>query len=47
MTQVVVRGFLVEIIQQIGDTELQERLSAAIEAELLGADGQGTGGAQH
>ncbi|MBF4564892.1 MULTISPECIES: Fe-S cluster assembly protein SufD [unclassified Plantibacter] len=45
--RLVVRGFLVEIIQQIGDTELQERLSAAIEAELLGADGQGTGGAQH
>jgi Fe-S cluster assembly protein SufD len=44
--RLVVRGFLVEIIQQIGDAELQERLSAAIEAELLGADGQDDGGAQ-
>jgi len=45
--RLVVRGFLVEIIQQIGDTELQERLSAAIEAELLGADAdQETSGAQ-
>ncbi|MGK9146943.1 Fe-S cluster assembly protein SufD [Plantibacter flavus] len=43
--RLVVRGFLVEIIQQIGDAELQERLSDAIEAELLGADA-GTGGAQ-
>ena len=30
------RGFLTDIVQQIGDAELQERLGAAIEAELAG-----------
>ncbi len=34
--RLVVRGFLTEIVQQIGDPELQERLDAAIEAELAG-----------
>lgn len=34
--RLVVRGFLTEIVQQIGDAELQERLGAAIEAELAG-----------
>jgi Fe-S cluster assembly protein SufD len=29
-----VRGFLVEIVQQIGVPSLEERLNAAIEAEL-------------
>jgi Fe-S cluster assembly protein SufD len=32
--RLVVRGFLSEIVQQIGSPELQERLQAAIEAEL-------------
>ena len=32
--RLVVRGFLFEIVQQIGSPELQERLQAAIEAEL-------------
>lgn len=32
--RLVVRGFFVELIQQIGVPEIQERLSAAIEAEL-------------
>lgn len=34
--RLVVRGFLTEIVQQIDDAELQERLGAAIEAELAG-----------
>lgn len=36
--RLVVRGFLTEVVQQIGDPELQERLDAAIEAELAGTD---------
>jgi Fe-S cluster assembly protein SufD len=32
--RLVVRGFLNEIIQQIGNTDVEERLNAAIEAEL-------------
>ncbi|RWZ61627.1 Fe-S cluster assembly protein SufD [Labedella populi] len=36
--RLVVRGFLTEVVQQIGDPELQERLDAAIEAELSGTD---------
>lgn len=35
--RLVVRGFLTEIVQQIGDTALEERLIAALEAELQGA----------
>ncbi|MFD3444779.1 Fe-S cluster assembly protein SufD [Microbacteriaceae bacterium 4G12] len=38
--RLVVRGFLVEIVQKIGSPELQERLQRAIEAELAG--GQAT-----
>jgi Fe-S cluster assembly protein SufD len=34
--RLVVRGFLTEIVQQIGDSELQERLEIAIEEELNG-----------
>ena len=34
--RLVVRGFLTEIVQQIGDPELQERLEIAIEEELNG-----------
>jgi Fe-S cluster assembly protein SufD len=34
--RLVVRGFLTEIVQQIGDAELQERLEIAIEEELNG-----------
>ena len=34
--RLVVRGFLTEIVQQIDDVELQERLGAAIESELAG-----------
>lgn len=35
--RLVVRGgFLVEIVQQIGSPELEERLIAALEAELQG-----------
>ncbi|GAB3612721.1 SufB/SufD family protein [Humibacter ginsengisoli] len=34
--RLVVRGFLVEIVQQIGSPELEEHLQAAIEAELTG-----------
>jgi Fe-S cluster assembly protein SufD len=34
--RLVVRGFLTEIVQQIDDAELQERLGTAIEAELAG-----------
>jgi Fe-S cluster assembly protein SufD len=52
--RLVVRGFLTEIVQQIGDAPLQERLQDAIEAELLGAQAahaassaeQAEGGAQ-
>ncbi|MHA7986451.1 Fe-S cluster assembly protein SufD [Rathayibacter sp. CAU 1779] len=40
--RLVVRGFLVEIVQQIGSPELEEHLQAAIEAELTG----GASGAQ-
>ena len=32
--RLVVRGFLSEIVQQIGVPDLEERLQAAIEAEL-------------
>jgi Fe-S cluster assembly protein SufD len=32
--RLVVRGFLAEVVQQIGDAELEERLMAALEAEL-------------
>ena len=32
--KLVVRGFLLEVIAQIGDTATEERLQAAIEAEL-------------
>jgi Fe-S cluster assembly protein SufD len=35
--RLVVRGFLSEIVQQIGVPDLEERLQAAIEAELSGA----------
>jgi Fe-S cluster assembly protein SufD len=35
--RLVVRGFLAEVVQQIGDTELEERLMAALEAELQGS----------
>jgi Fe-S cluster assembly protein SufD len=34
--RLVVRGFLTEIVQQIGDPELEERLEIAIEEELNG-----------
>jgi len=34
--RLVVRGFLTEIVQKIGSPELEERLTAAIEAELEG-----------
>ena len=37
--RLVVRGFLAEIIQQIGSPALEERLSAAVEAELVAAEG--------
>lgn len=36
--RLVVHGFLVEAIQQIGDAETEERLEQAIDAELTGAD---------
>ena len=35
--RLVVRGFLVEVVQQIGSPALEEHLQAAIEAELSGA----------
>lgn len=38
--RLVVRGFLSEIVQQIGVPELEERLQAAIEAELANSAGQ-------
>ncbi|WP_419818944.1 Fe-S cluster assembly protein SufD [Glaciibacter flavus] len=34
--RLVVRGFLSEIVQQIGDADLEQRLQAALEAELAG-----------
>ena len=34
--RLVVRGFLTEIVQKIGWSELEERLTAALEAELEG-----------
>jgi Fe-S cluster assembly protein SufD len=37
--RLVVRGFLAEIIQQIGSPALEERLAAAVEAELVSAEG--------
>ncbi|GAA2245916.1 Fe-S cluster assembly protein SufD [Herbiconiux moechotypicola] len=37
--RLVVRGFLAEIIQQIGSPALEERISAAVEAELVAAEG--------
>ncbi|MGD8169290.1 Fe-S cluster assembly protein SufD [Herbiconiux sp. P16] len=37
--RLVVRGFLAEIIQQIGSPALEERLHAAVEAELLRSQG--------
>lgn len=36
--RLVVRGFLNEIVQRIHDTELQERLGVALEAELAGGN---------
>jgi Fe-S cluster assembly protein SufD len=38
--RLVVRGFLTEIVQQLGSPQLQERLNDAIEAELLGTEGK-------
>jgi Fe-S cluster assembly protein SufD len=38
--RLVVRGFLTEIVQQLGSPQLQERLNHAIEAELLGTEGK-------
>jgi Fe-S cluster assembly protein SufD len=35
--RLVVRGFLADVVQQIGDAELEERLMAALEAELQGS----------
>ncbi|MFC5790741.1 Fe-S cluster assembly protein SufD [Agromyces tardus] len=35
--RLVVRGFLAEVVQQIGDAALEERLIAALEAELQGS----------
>jgi Fe-S cluster assembly protein SufD len=34
--RLVVRGFLNEIVQKIGSADLEQRLTAAIEAELEG-----------
>ena len=36
--RLVVRGFLTEVVQQIGAPELEARLQLAIEAELIGTD---------
>ena len=36
--RLVVRGFLTEVVQQIGSPELEARLQLAIEAELIGTD---------
>jgi len=38
--RLVVRGFLTEIVQQIGSPQLEERLQIAIEAELTGTEGE-------
>jgi Fe-S cluster assembly protein SufD len=38
--RLVVRGFLAEIVQQIGSPALEERLHGAIEAELRGTEGE-------
>ena len=38
--RLVVRGFLTEIVQKIGSTQLEERLQRAIEAELTGTEGE-------
>lgn len=38
--RLVVRGFLTEIVQQIGSKPLEERLQAAIESELRGTQGE-------
>lgn len=38
--RLVVRGFLTEIVQQIGSKPLEDRLLLAIEAELRGTDGE-------
>jgi Fe-S cluster assembly protein SufD len=38
--RLVVRGFLSEIVQQVGSAALEERLQLAIEAELRGTEGQ-------
>jgi Fe-S cluster assembly protein SufD len=38
--RLVVRGFLTEIVQQMGSKQLEERLQAAIEAELRGTEGE-------
>ncbi|WP_433997156.1 SufD family Fe-S cluster assembly protein [Agromyces marinus] len=35
--RLVVHGFLAEIVQQIGDAELEGRLALALEAELQGS----------
>ena len=35
--RLVVRGFLVEVVQQIGDADLEARLMTALEAELQGS----------
>lgn len=35
--RLVVRGFLAEVVQQIGDAELEGRLMSALEAELQGS----------
>ena len=34
--RLVVRGFLTEIVQQIGDAELETRLQESLETELVG-----------
>ncbi|MGO4103194.1 Fe-S cluster assembly protein SufD [Leifsonia sp. YAF41] len=38
--RLVVRGFLTEIVQQIGSPQLEERLQITIEAELTGTEGE-------
>jgi len=38
--RLVVRGFLTEIVQQVGSKPLEDRLLLAIEAELRGTDGE-------
>lgn len=44
--RLVVRGFLAEIVQQIGSPALQERLTQAIEDELTALDDAGTAGTE-